>query len=75
MAEFFTIRVVRHYNRFPTEAVDALGIVQAMLDGVLCCPILVEDVLACNRELNLSIELKHVDSKCSVNFPFLLKKS
>lgn len=53
MAKFFTIRVVGHWNRFPTEAVDALGNVQTRLDGVLCSLFIVEDVLAHNRELDL----------------------
>jgi len=34
---FFTIRVVRHWNRFPREAVDApsLKAFKARLDGAL----------------------------------------
>ncbi|KFR11082.1 hypothetical protein N306_02490, partial [Opisthocomus hoazin] len=35
--EFFTMRVVRHWNRLPREAVDApsLGAFRARLDGAL----------------------------------------
>ncbi|KFQ00318.1 hypothetical protein N329_06472, partial [Haliaeetus albicilla] len=34
---FFTVRVVRHWNRLPNEAVDApsLEVLQARLDGAL----------------------------------------
>ncbi|GAB0178286.1 hypothetical protein GRJ2_000293900 [Grus japonensis] len=34
---FFTVRVVRHWNRLPREAVDApsLEVLKAMLDGAL----------------------------------------
>ncbi|KFR11095.1 hypothetical protein N306_02503, partial [Opisthocomus hoazin] len=35
--EFFTMRLVRHWNRFPREAVDApsLAVFKARLDGAL----------------------------------------
>ncbi|KFQ87020.1 hypothetical protein N337_03559, partial [Phoenicopterus ruber ruber] len=35
--KFFTLRVVRHWNRFPGEAVDApsLEVFKARLDGAL----------------------------------------
>ncbi|KFZ66638.1 hypothetical protein N338_02573, partial [Podiceps cristatus] len=35
--KFFTMRVVRHWNRFPREAVDApsLGLFKARLDRAL----------------------------------------
>jgi len=35
--QFFTLRVVRHWNRFPREAVDALSLLafKARLEGAL----------------------------------------
>ena len=35
--KFFTVRVVRHWNRFPREALDApsLAVLKARLDGAL----------------------------------------
>jgi len=35
--KFFTVRVIRHWNRFPREAVDALSLAvfKARLDGAL----------------------------------------
>ncbi|KFP09780.1 hypothetical protein Z169_04752, partial [Egretta garzetta] len=35
--EFFTVRVVRHWNRLPREAMDALSleVFKASLDGAL----------------------------------------
>ncbi|RMC12071.1 hypothetical protein DUI87_11206 [Hirundo rustica rustica] len=33
--KFFILEVARHWNRMPREAVDALSLVKAMLDGAL----------------------------------------
>ncbi|KFQ34856.1 hypothetical protein N332_14504, partial [Mesitornis unicolor] len=35
--KFFTLRVIRHWHRLPSEAVDAtsLGVFKARLDGAL----------------------------------------
>ena len=39
--KFFTVRVVRHRNRLPSEAVDApsLEAIKARLDGALSNPV------------------------------------
>ncbi|KGL88648.1 hypothetical protein N301_05551, partial [Charadrius vociferus] len=39
--KFFTIRVVRHWNKLPREAVDApsLQVFKARLDGALSNPV------------------------------------
>ncbi|KFP15355.1 hypothetical protein Z169_03638, partial [Egretta garzetta] len=39
--KFFTVRVMRHWNRLPREAVDApsLGVFKARLDGALSNPV------------------------------------